>query len=305
MKARVLFGLLAVIIGLVGLSVWLRGRPRHPEPRASYDPISTLTEEGLGRLQAGKPLLEGMVYIPAGKFIMGADDGDRDEQPPREIHVDAFYLDRTEVTNREYQKFIDATGHRVPLAAMKVHLAYEWVDGHYPKGRGDHPVVLVSWEDAIAYALWAGKRLPTEAEWEKAARGTDGRKYPWGNEWDPERCNSSYSDTHDTTPVGSYPSGASPYGCLDMAGNLQEWCLDIYQKFYYPVMPAFNPQGSEDGVCMVVRDGSWAHRDVRSANRARIIPPHRLTTLGFRCALSATEQPDPSLDSSSGEGIQP
>jgi len=305
MKARVLFALLFVTIGLIGLAVWVGTRPRHPKPRESYDPISTLTEEELGRLQAGEPSLEGMAYIPAGKFTMGGDDGDRDERPAQEIHVDAFYIDRTEVTNREYQKFIDATGHRVPLAAMKVHLPCEWVDGRYPEGRGDHPVVLVSWEDAIAYALWAGKRLPTEAEWEKAARGTDGRKYPWGNEWDPARCNSSHSDTRDTTPVGSYPSGASPYGCLDMAGNLQEWCLDIYQKFYYPVMPAFNPQGPEDGVCMVVRDGSWGHRDVRSANRTRIIPPHRLTTIGFRCALSAPGQTRAPEAGSSEEATEP
>jgi formylglycine-generating enzyme required for sulfatase activity len=243
-----------------------------------------------------------MVYIPAGRFMMGSEEGDKDERPRQEVHVDAFYIDRAEVTNAQYKKFVDATGHRTPKAALGVHLPYEWVDGRFPRGRGEHPVVLVSWEDAVAYALWAGKRLPTEAEWEKAARGTDGRTYPWGNEWDPSRCNSAAARRRGTMPVGSCPTGASPYGCLDMAGNVQEWCLDIYQKYYYGVMPVFNPQGPEDGVRCVVRDGSWAHRDVRSANRAHIIPPHRLTTLGFRCALSASPEPAGPGTETTGKG---
>ena len=295
MKRRVLLFCLLIGAGLAGAAVWLVRRPASPPARTFFDPLATLTEKELLGLWAGKPSLSNMVLVPAGKFIMGASDTKDDERPRREVYLDAFYIDRTEVTNRQYEEFVKATGHRSPKASLHIFLALEWENGTYPKGRGDRPVVLVSWEDALAYAIWAGKRLPTEAEWEKAARGTDGRKYPWGNTWDPSLCNSSESGVGDTTPVGSYPDGASPFGCLDLAGNVQEWCLDIYQRNYYGRAISHNPQGPEGGISCVVRGGSWADSSIRGADRSQATPPHRLSTIGFRCALSAlpreTESP--------------
>jgi formylglycine-generating enzyme required for sulfatase activity len=152
-----------------------------------------------------------MVYVPAGEFIMGSDQGDDDEKPARKVWVDAFFIDKYEVTNREYEKFVKATGHYPPTT---------WKDGKVPPGMEDHPVANVSLEDALAYAEWAGKRLPTEEEWEKAARGVDGRVYPWGDEWREGAAN-IYSAS--TSPVGSFQEDKSPYGCYDMAGNLSEW----------------------------------------------------------------------------------
>jgi len=290
MKRRaLLFGFL-ICVGLAAVARWGTRRPASPPERRSFDPLATLTEKELLGLRAGKPSLSNMVLVPAGKFIMGSPDGQEDERPQREVYLDAYYIDRTEVTNKQYQEFVKATGHRSPKASLRIHLPLEWKDGTYPEGRGDHPVLLVSWEDAVAYSIWAGKRLPTEAEWEKAARGADGRDYPWGKLWDKSLCNSGKSGIRGTTRVGTYPGGASPFGCLDMAGNVQEWCLDIYERRYYSHAISHNPQGAEAGVAGVVRGGSWADSDVRSANRSQVTPPHRLTTIGFRCALSAPSQ---------------
>jgi len=166
-----------------------------------------------------------MILIPAGTFIMGRDagseDANYDESPQREIYLDAFYIDERPLTNAEYKKFIDDTGYQVPYLGYPWSQKYDWHNGMYPGGMGDHPVVLVSWYDAVAYCQWAGKRLPTEAEWEKAARGTDGRLWPWGDEWDPKKA--ACCGVGDIQPAGKYKEGKSPYGCLDMAGNVWEW----------------------------------------------------------------------------------
>jgi serine/threonine-protein kinase len=201
-----------------------------------------------------------MVRIPAGEFLYG-DNKKRLELPE-------YSLARTPVTNAQYKAFVEATGQRVPD---------HWEGGKIPKGKEDHPVVLVSWEDAEAFCDWAGCRLPTEQEWEKGARGTDGREYPWGA-WELGRCNSAEAGIEDTTPVGRYRKGASPYGLLDMAGNVWEWCADWYDA---------------ERKQKVLRGGSWLNYSyfVRSANRSRNNPGNRNDNIGFRCVSSSTSSP--------------
>ena len=236
-----------------------------------------------------------MVFIPSGEFLMGStgEDVERllnlftyrrpsryaNEQPQHVVYLDAFYIDKYEVTNAEYARFLDATGRTPPVF---------WNDELYNQPR--QAVMAVSWEDAAAYARWAGKRLPTEAEWEKAARGTDGRFWPWGNEWDPSKLNANDVGAVDgyvyTAPVGSYPQGASPYGVQDMAGNVWEWVADWYAPDYYDRSPRMNPQGPELGKNHVARGGSWDMNNdfTRCASRFGLNAGSLLT--GIRCAKS-------------------
>ena len=234
-----------------------------------------------------------MVLIPAGEFKMGDafNEGDRDERPVHTVYLDAFYIDIYEVTNAQYKKFMDATGYKAP---------YYWNDQNYKAP--NNPVVSVSWNDAKAYTDWAGKRLPTEAEWEKAARGTDGRKFPWSNQnfagdlvnfadrnldlsWADPKINDGYRFS---APVGSYPKGASPYGVWDMAGNVWEWVADWYDETYYRNALVENPQGPQSGQYHVHRSNSWARTQagVRAADRKSNPPDRAVDDLGFRCALS-------------------
>jgi formylglycine-generating enzyme required for sulfatase activity len=215
-----------------------------------------------------------MVLVPAGEFLMGSDDG-ADEKPPHRVYLDAFSIDKYETTNALYRRFMDATNRAAP---------WYWSDA---KGNGaTQPVVGVSWGDADAYCRWAGKRLPTEAEWEKAARGTDGRKYPWGEQWDASRANWGESKLGKTAPVGSYPGGVSPYGAHDMAGNAWEWVADWYDKDYYQRSPERNPKGPDSGSARVLRGGSWFYDAfyLRTANRDGYTPVSRSYVIGFRCA---------------------
>jgi len=221
-----------------------------------------------------------MVYIPAGEFIMGSNDsgrdqidGGRDEKPQRRVYLDSYWLYQLEVTVAQYRKFCQATGTSMPSAPS-------W--GFQDK----HPIVNVSWNDAKAYCDWAGVELPTEAKWEMAARGTDGRKWPWGNEWDAKKCNTHENGPKTPTPVGAYPSGASPYNCLDMVGNVWEWCADWYDFNYYKNASQRNPTGPNTGQERVVRGGCWnSYSDVaRCAFRAGRDPVNVYFNLGFRCA---------------------
>jgi iron(II)-dependent oxidoreductase len=225
-----------------------------------------------------------MILIPAGAFIMGSPEGegDDDEHPQHTVFLDAFYIDKYEVTNFQYKQFMDATGHGAPDY---------WNNENY--NQPNQPVVGVTWHDAIAYAKWAGKRLPTEAEWEKAARGTDGRIYPWGNEWDSSKCNSGVGgDGYQyTAPVGSFPAGASPYGVMDMSGNVWEWCADWSDRNYYSRSPQQNPKGPDSGSERVLRGGSWFNTDrtdLRCAFRVWDNPGFRGHYRGFRCAQDVT-----------------
>ncbi len=264
-----------------------------------------------------------MVYVPAGEFTMGSADSDGDaysnEKPQHNVYLDAFWIDRTEVTNAMFAKFVAAAGYRTDAekagkgwtfnAARKEWEETNGADWQHPRGPGSsisgleqHPVVLVSWNDAAAYCQWAGRRLPTEAEWEKAARGTDGHKFPRGNQnvagdllnfadrnLDVDWADKNINDGHQfTAPVGSYPKGASPFGALDMAGNVWEWVADWYDETYYRSSPAQNPTGPDTGQYRVLRGGSWGNerRHGRASVRNRGLPEFRYVNIGFRCALS-------------------
>jgi formylglycine-generating enzyme required for sulfatase activity len=187
---------------------------------------------------------------------------------------------KNDVTVSEYRKFCDATGRKMPEAHF-----WGWID--------EHPMVNVTWYDAKAYADWAGISLPTEAQWEKAARGGDGRTYPWGFTWDAAKCSNSVGANNPgkTSPVGSFPAEASPYGCLDMAGNVWQWCADWYGEDYYKNSPAKNPTGPETGTARVLRGGGWHNYNpdyFRAAYRYYFTPMER-DDGGFRCVLRSTE----------------
>jgi iron(II)-dependent oxidoreductase len=193
----------------------------------------------------------------------------------------AFYIDREEVTNRQYKRFVDAT-QRVPPEY--------WRNGVYPDGKDDHPVTFVAWYDAHDYCAWVGRRLPTEEEWEKAARGTDGRLFPWGNEFDPEKANTPQSKIGDTTPVGRFPEGSSPYGLYDMGGNVWEWTESWAVAYPGNVRPTAHYY---TGGYKVLRGGSWVdcsfYRCGISAftfNRSYFRPETKNKGFGFRCARS-------------------
>jgi formylglycine-generating enzyme required for sulfatase activity len=224
-----------------------------------------------------------VVRIRAGAFSMGSDSGEMNERPVHTVYLDEYCIDKYEVTNRQYKRFCDATSRAYPLDPGFSSMP------QYFTGYPDYPVVNVTWDDALAYANWTGRSLPSEAEWEKAARGPDAREFPWGSaEPDSTRCNiSSNNDGYDNTaPVGTYPAGASPYGCMDMAGNVWEWCNDWFFAGYYAVSPDSNPQGFLVGSDRVFRGGCWLNSSwcVRCAYRAYYEPPFYYYHLGIRCS---------------------
>lgn len=235
---------------------------------------------------AGEP---GMVFIPGGQFQRGRthklpDDGlkwvpevMKDDRPVRGIYVDPFYMDEHEVSNEQYAAFVKATRHRAP---------YNWPDGKILAGKEKYPVVDVSWDDAAAFAKWAGKRLPTEAEWERACRGIDeGAVYPWGNR-KPAKMDARYNAVDGPAPVGQ--SKPNYFGLFDMAGNVWEWCSDWYAKDYYASAPERNPPGPPQGRYRVLRGGSWADEEkyLTCANRSWARPAERSPNIGFRCVKS-------------------
>lgn len=228
-----------------------------------------------------------LVLIPAGEFLMGSEAGFPAERPVHEVFLEAFYLSTCPVTNAQYQQFVAETGHRVPYLDDNRMQADNWdrEKQTYPPGCAQHPVTLISWQDAQAYCVWAGGRLPTEAEWEKAARGgLAGKLYPWGDEINPSLAN--YDNRTGTTPVGSYP--ANDYGLYDMAGNVWEWVADWYDTKYYAGSPPNNPRGPEKGTVRVLRGGAWLlfPQFCRVAYRFRNSPEFRFNLIGFRLARS-------------------
>ncbi len=227
-----------------------------------------------------------LVLIPEGEFLMGSEDGVAAERPVHRVSLDAFYLGKSPITNIQYRKFVDETGYRAPHFDDPRAQLDNWDPERktYPVGRGNHPVVLVSWHDAQAYSSWAGGRLPTEAEWERAARGgLEGKLYPWGDEINKSLAN--YDTREGTTPVGSYPPNG--YGLYDMAGNVWEWVADWYHAKYYHESPVYNPQGPEKGTVHVLRGGAWLlfAQFCRVAYRFRNNPDFRFNLIGFRLAL--------------------
>lgn len=242
--------------------------------------------------------LETMIEIPAGRFIMGTNlpRSDLQNQPEHAVELHAYRIDKYPVTNAQYARFVAETGHRPPL---------HWVGGKMPEGRELHPVVMVSWFDAARYAAWAGKRLPTEAEWERAARGQDGRRWPWGDRMDPLRLN-TYYQVGATTEVLRFPEGASPEGVMDMAGNVSEWVADDFLPYpgspapndlfmakvaSMPLSPAERSMGVADFIVTddrykVLRGGSWKGDPFSTAgfHRNFSLPNMASDFFGFRCA---------------------
>ena len=226
-----------------------------------------------------KPADAPMALVPAGEFTMGSTMS-TDEQPVHRVYLDAFYMDKYHVTVGQYAKYLETTDMEAPP---------EWDIMNQPQHQ-KRPVVNVSWFDAATYCKWAGKRLPTEAEWEKATRGTDGRLYPWGNE-PPTRLHANFGKKQwanhmALVPVGMFEMGKSPYGIYDMAGNAWEWVNDWYDHDYYKKSPAKNPQGPAKGKSKVVRGGNWLYIQefLRSSFRFNAEPSGRQFGYGFRCA---------------------
>ncbi len=271
-----------------GLQLFDRITAQYPKS----DWAKKVAEDALAREQTP----EGMVYVPGGTAVIGSTEQDIEkaaaefygsaavdyaktlllQETPQVVKVVApFYIDRTEVTNKQYHEFIKATQWLAPS---------HWLGGMYPAGEADLPVYRVSAKDAEAYAKWANKRLPTEAEWELAARGQDGRVYPWGDKFDPAKCNSREGGVKRPTKVGSYPAGASPYGCLDMAGNVSEWTQDLFLP--YPGTKAQISKAEQSyrvhrgGSCIV--DGLY----VRTPCRFGAMASDARVTIGFRCVRS-------------------
>ena len=295
-------------------------------PQPSAAPIATNTLAfSPTPLVWGKDRME-MVFVPAGEFLRGLSpdnlaqllaicpscqtDSLADAQPQATIYLDAFWIDRTEVTNNQFTQFVAETGYRttaettvsysyVQDLSLRKFISNDSADWRHPQGlnssisgMNQHPVTQVSWQDAAAYCAWAGRRLPTEAEWEKAARGEDGRLFPWGNQSPPPGYLNYNFLVSGNADVGSYLSGASPYGALDMSGNLWEWVADYYSETYYQIAPSRNPISPSWGKGRVMRGGSWASEF--DPYLAFVTTVFRLwnydyissDVLGFRCATS-------------------
>lgn len=261
-------------------------RPRPARPRtfdAGFDPREPITP---AQTRINPTDGAEMVLVPAGSFTMGDGLDSSGDNEPHTVYLDSYWIYKNDVTVAEYRAFCQATGHDMPKAQQP---ADNW------------PVVDVSWDDANAYAQWAQVSLPTEAEWEKAARGTDRRAYPWGTAWDGSRCANSVAPHHAASPapVGSYLLGASPYGVLDMAGNVRQWCADWYGD-YDQSDDVKDPAGPDSGQLRVLRGGAWSFDQpgaFRTAARAAATPSLAYLLFGFRCATSAApEETAPSAD---------
>ena len=257
--------------------------------------------------------LPDLVRIPAGEFLMGTADAAADERPVHRVYLSEFFVGRFAVTNEEYARFVRATGHPapslrdLPLVATggrdtifkELAAPYQWEDHNPPAGHGGHPVVLVSCDDASAYCRWLSEatgrrvRLPTEAEWEKAARGgVEGRMYPWGDDIDSSQCNfledSTTKRQRGTRPTGTYPP--NPFGLFDVIGNVWEWVSDWYSGDYYGGGDMNDPRGPQSGSQRIVRGGSWVNDDVamlRCGYRHKVPPDTYAYSIGFRIVCAA------------------
>jgi formylglycine-generating enzyme required for sulfatase activity len=266
--------------------------------KAEAEPATPRAQSPIFNLQSSTltlthPFPLDLIRIPAGEFLMGSEptkdkDAQPNEQPQHRVYVSEFYIGKYPITNAQYAVFVKATKHRAPS---------HWEKGVIPSSNEHHPVVRVSWDDAVAFCQWLGKetgqnfRLPTEAEWEKAARGVDGRIYPWGDEWDQAKLNSRKGGPGTTTPVGAYsPEGDSSYGLADMAGNVWEWCADWYDQDEYKRRgrsTVKDPQGPSSGKYRALRGGSWRDNEAnaRAAARYDYLPDGDWYDLGVRLGV--------------------
>lgn len=291
--------LLVLGLFLSGCSTFIKAMPTETRTatsavvtaQASSVPTSTLALSSatpLPTLGIGSTLIRpvdgaAMLYVPEGEFIMGSDDAGTDEKPQHTIRLDGFWIDRTEVTNGMYGKCIAAGVCTNPGTSQR--------SAKYD----DYPVAELRWADAKSYCVWADARLPSEAEWEKAARGMDGRAYPWGNQLDQEKYYVDPKPDYFSSlqkPVGSYPGGASPYGVMDMTGSVFEWVNDLYSPDYYLESPLSNPSGPlMDGTDHVFRGGNYVDYDFRVFIRSIPVKSNEPgwvlnVNVGFRCAMN-------------------
>jgi len=262
------------------------------EARAGNQQVYSDTELQALLSKETKAELEQMVFVPAGAFTMGTNAlrSNQADQPAHQVDVPDFWMDKYPVTQAQYAYFVASKHYRAPL---------NWKDGKIPEGITDHPVTLISWYNARDYCAWSGKRLPHETEWEKAARGTDARRWPWGNKMGVNRLNTYYGVGH-TTPVTQYPLGASTYGVMDMAGNVSEWTFDVFSPYsvrkgelvsFVPTADQFKDVGQEnveEVVYRVMRGGSWKSDpfSTESYHRNYSLPNMASDFYGFRCASS-------------------
>ena len=263
-----LFSLLALFIQMAGFTTFA----------AQTEPVIAKLDHQLADKDTAS-----MGLISAGLFTMGREGANPDEQPTHQVSLTAFYIDRYEVTVAEYAKFLKSEVADPPVL---------WQEAREGKNQ-EKPVLGVDWYDAAAYCRWAKKRLPTEAEWEKAARGTDGRIYPWGND-PPTNIHANFGHEAATgyaavAKVGSFEKGQSPYGIYELAGNVWEWVADRYDEHYYQHSPEHNPRGPTTGPLRVVRGGAWNSSPtiIPAANRSANVPSARRSDVGFRCAKDA------------------
>ena len=254
-------------------------------PATSQEPLVKPTDDyGLYKTLVGDDGRE-MVEIPAGPFKMGSNDGDYDEAPEHQVYLGTYYMDRYEVTQAEYDRFVKATKRGKPFVPV-------FDDDPSKIIKPEYAAMGMSWSDAAGYCQWAGKRLPTEAEWEKAAKGEGARRYPWGNSIGPQYANlEGEEDGYKyLAPPGRFEAGRSPYGLYDMAGNVAEWVADTYDDKYYAKSPYRDPKGPQEGQNRLIRGGSWRE----SPNGARVSKRFQAkmwrtdATIGFRCAKDKT-----------------
>lgn len=314
MKSRMIFLIIAALLAVTLMllyftqGAWMEWK-QVSDLKREVKALRQMEAEGDPRL--AETLDRSLATIPAGQFLQGSELGRFDERPQRLVFLDAFSIDRYEVTNLQYKRFVDVSGRPAP--------GY-WQSGEYPDSQALFPVVGVSWQEADAYCRWVGKRLPTEAEWEKACRGVAGRIYPWGDGWDLHRANLSWlspspdqvqSSTQDflkrflmtmpsnadqpgLRPVGSYPGGASHYGVFDLVGNASEWVADWYNWADYSGLPAVNPFVNGPSWSRCVRGSAWLDPAAGQAwvemssrcsarNSSHVSQDYRI---GFRCAWS-------------------
>lgn len=267
--------------------------PTAEEPTATPEPTETLPPTELATDTPSGPLQEltdgmgvEMVLVPEGDFTMGSDRGLVDEQPLHVVYLDSFYIDKYEVTNKLYGVCVEAGECDPPWQTYffaespnRIYFGNSQYD--------NYPVVYVDWNMARAYCSWRGARLPSEAEWEKAARGEDERTYPWGSDLDCQKAN--YQNcVNRTSEVGIFEEGKSPYGVYDMTGNVWEWVADWYSENYYSISPRNNPVGPITGQSKVLRGGAWPRFDVSAFHRSNFAPSYNTFDIGFRCAMDTT-----------------